>query len=66
MIAIILDYQSGDTIIKTVPKNLEELEGDEIIDSLGYKSSNVCYMINNNTADIVFATDSFSGVLTIK
>ena len=45
MIIAVLDYECGNVIVKDVPKELEELDGDDICSEMGYKSSNVCYMI---------------------
>lgn len=59
----VLDYERGDVIVKDVPKELEELDGDDICSEMGYKISNVCYMIvadsmhiSINTKDCIIDT----------
>ena len=41
----ILDYQDGSIIIKDVPKELEELDGDDILTNMGFSQNSTEYMI---------------------
>lgn len=62
----VLDYECGDVIVKDVPKELEELDGDDICSEMGYKSSNVCYMIIENGMHISVNTESCTIDTTLK
>lgn len=48
MFIAILDYTTGEVIIKDVPKEFEELDGDDILVNMGYSQSNSNYMIVND------------------
>lgn len=67
MIIVILDYNVGEVIIKTVPKEYEELDGDDIIINMGYNSmSSIDYMIVDNDLDVNIDTKGCSSKLTLK
>lgn len=63
---VILDYSVGEVIIKDVPKELEELEGDDICTNMGFKMSNTCYMIVDQELEININVKGCSSKLTIK
>lgn len=63
---VILDYSVGEVIIKDVPKELEELEGDDICTNMGFKMSNICYMIVDQELEININVKGCSSKLTIK
>lgn len=48
MIVTILDYSCNTVSVYEVPKALEELDGDDMVSKLGFKLSDVSYMISNN------------------
>lgn len=48
MIVTILDYSCSTVSVYEVPKALEELDGDDIVSKMGFKLSDVSYMISNN------------------
>lgn len=52
----VLDYECGNVIVKDIPKELEELDGDDICSEMGYKMSNVCYMIVEDSMHISINT----------
>ena len=63
---VILDYSVGEVIIKDVPKELEELEGDDICTNMGFKMSNTCSMIVDQELEININVKGCSSKLTIK
>lgn len=58
MYIAILEYETGEVIIETVPKKFEELEGDDILTNMGYNGSNTNYMIVDNDLHLVIDTDT--------
>lgn len=56
----------GDVIVKDVPKELEELDGDDICSEMGYKMSNVCYMIIEDGMHISVNTEGCTIDTTLK
>lgn len=62
----VLDYECGDVIVKDVPKELEELDGDGICSEMGYKMSNVCYMIIEDGMHISVNTEGCTIDTTLK
>ena len=52
----ILDFCIGEVIIEEIPKKLELLDGDNILSEMGYKISNVEYMIVEDDIDITIKT----------
>lgn len=67
MIAVILDYSVGEVIIKDIPQELEGLDdGDMILTDMGYKLSNIEYMIADNSLSISIDTKCYSSKLTLK
>lgn len=67
MIITILDYAVGEIIIKNVPKELEDLDGDDILISMGYNSmSSIDYMIVDNDLNVNIDTMGCSSKLTLK
>lgn len=45
MIIAVLDYNVGEIFIGDVPKDMEELDGDDICEAMGFKASQTEYMI---------------------
>lgn len=66
MIITILDYNVGEVIIKEVPKELQELDGDDILTNMGYSMSNTEYMIVDDTLSLSVDTKYYSSKLTLK
>lgn len=68
-IAIILDFQRGGCVeVKEVPENLarKDIQGDELMEALGYNSSNVAYMISHAPLTINFNTSTINGNINIE
>ena len=66
MIITILDYSVGEVIIKSVPKEYEELDGDDILTNMGYSMSSIDYMIVDNDLNVNIDTKGCSSKLTLK
>lgn len=45
MYIVVLNFETAETVIKEVPQELEELDGDDILTDMGFNSSNTEYMI---------------------
>lgn len=56
MFIAVLDYTTGEVIIKDVPKEFEGLDGDDILTNMGYSQSNVNYMIVNDDLHVSIST----------
>lgn len=52
----ILEYNTGEVIIKDVPKQFEELDGDDILTNMGYNIGTTEYMIVNNILPVSIST----------
>jgi hypothetical protein len=52
----ILDYQDGNITIKDVPKELEELDGDDILTNMGFSHNTTEYMITDDQLPISIET----------
>lgn len=62
----ILDYQDGNIIIKDVPKELEELDGDDILTNMGFSQNSTEYMIADNQLPINIETKGCTIYTTLK
>lgn len=52
----ILDYQDGNITIKDVPKELEELDGDDVLTNMGFCQNTTEYMIVDDQLPISIET----------
>lgn len=62
----ILNYSDGSIIIKDVPKELEELDGDDILTNMGFSQNSVEYMIADGQLPISIETKSCTIYTTLK
>jgi hypothetical protein len=62
----ILDYQDGSIIIKDVPKELEELDGDDILTNMGFSQNTIEYMIVDDQLPISIETKDCTIYTTLK
>ena len=60
MIISILCYSTGEVVIGEVPRKLQKLEGDALIEALGYKPSEVAYMTSEGPLHISVETSKTS------
>lgn len=63
---IILDYTKGKVIIKEVPEKWHLLDGDDIISEMGYRMSEVEYMIVTNKLKVTIDTKDCKAELNLK
>lgn len=66
MIITILNYTVGEVIIKNVPKELENLDGDDILINMGYSMSDTEFMVVDDDLTINIDTKDCSSKLTLK
>ena len=62
----ILDYQDGSIIIKDVPRELEELDGDDILTNMGFSHNTTEYMITDDQLPISIETKGCTIYTTLK
>lgn len=62
----ILDYQDGSIVIKDVPKELEELDGDDILTNMGFSQNSTEYMIVDDQLPISIETKGCAIYTTLK
>ena len=66
MIIAVMDYILGEVIIKDIPKNLQDLDGDDILSEMGFNSSTTEYMITDNDLKVSLDTQGLTGDITLK
>lgn len=62
----ILDYQDGSIDIKDVPKELEELDGDDILTNMGFGQNFTEYIIVDDQLPISIETKGCTIYTTLK
>lgn len=62
----ILDFTTGEVIIEEVPEKWHLLDGDDIISEMGYRLSEVDYMIIEQTLSLNIKTETLTLKTTIK
>lgn len=62
----VLDYCIGEVIIKDVPESLKNLDGDDICTQMGFKQSNVEYMITDDILPIYIDTEGCTANITLN
>lgn len=62
----ILDFTTGEVIIEEVPEKWHLLDGDDIISEMGYRLSEVEYMIIEQTLSLNIKTETLTLKTTIK
>lgn len=66
MIIAVMDYMLGEVIIKDIPKNLQDLDGDDILSEMGFNPSTTEYMITDNDLKVSLDTQGLTGDITLK
>ena len=67
MVVAVLNYTTGDVIVKPVPKELEHIDdGNELIEKMGYNTNSVSYMFVDDSMDIFVRSENLSQVITVK
>lgn len=62
----ILDYQDGSIIIKDVSKELQKLDGDDILTNMGFSQNSTEYMIVDDQLPISIETQGCTIYTTLK
>lgn len=62
----ILDFCKGEVIIEDVPEKWKLLDGDDIISEMGYRLSEVEYMVVRNDLDLTIDTKKCRLKLNLK
>ena len=62
----ILDFTTGEVIIEEIPEKWHLLDGDDIISEMGYRLSEVEYMIIEQTLSLNIKTETLTLKTTIK
>lgn len=62
----VLEYYLGEVIIKDVPKELEELDGDDILTEMGFNAAATEYMIVKDDLNLTIDTKSSSSKILLK
>lgn len=63
---VILDYQDGSIIIKDIPKELENLDGDDILTNMGFSQNSTEYIITDDQLPISIETKGCTIYTTLK
>lgn len=66
MIIAVLDYNVGEVYIGDVPKDMEDMDGDDICETMGFKASQTEYMIVDDSLPIRINTKYCTSKTTLK
>jgi hypothetical protein len=62
----ILDFTTGEVIIEEVPEKWHLLDGDDIISEMGYRMSDVEYMIIEQSLSLNIKTETLTLKTTVQ
>lgn len=63
---VVLEYYLGEVIIKDVPKDIEDLDGDDILTEMGFNQGATEYMIVEDDLSLTIDTQGCLSKTTIK
>ena len=63
---VVLEYYLGEVIIKDIPKDIEDLDGDDILTEMGFNQGATEYMIVEDDLSLTIDTQGCSSKITIK
>lgn len=63
---VVLDYTVGEVIIKDVPSELEELDGEYILTGMDFDIDNTAYMVVDDELPITIDTKGIASKMTLK
>ena len=63
---VVLEYYLGEVIIKDIPKNIEDLDGDDILTEMGFNQSATEYMIVEDDLSLTIDTQGYTSKTTLK
>lgn len=62
----VLDFNKGEVIIEEVPEKWKLLDGDDIISEMGYRISDVEYMVVTSDLDVTIDTENCKLKINLK
>lgn len=62
----VLDFNKGEVIIEEVPEKWKLLDGDDIISEMGYRISDVEYMVLTSDLDVTIDTENCKLKINLK
>jgi glycyl-tRNA synthetase alpha subunit len=63
---VVLEYYLGEVIIKDVPKDIQDLDGDDILTEMGFNQSATEYMIVEDDLSLTIDTQGCNSKMTLK
>lgn len=63
---VVLEYYLGEVIIKDIPKDIEDLDGDAILTEMGFNQSATEYMIVEDDLSLTIDTQGYTSKTTLK
>lgn len=66
MYIAVLMFETGEVIIKEVPKELEELDGDDILTNMGFDIGNTEYMVVDGELPILIDLPSHTSRILLN
>lgn len=66
MYIAVLMFETGEVIIKEVPKELEELDGDDILTNMGFDIGNTEYMVVDSELPILIDLTSHTSRILLN
>lgn len=62
---VVLEYYLGEVIIKDIPKDIEDLDGDDILTEMGFNQGATEYMIVEDDLNLTINTQGCSSKITL-
>lgn len=62
----VLDFNKGEVIIEEVPEKWKLLDGDDIVSEMGYRISDVEYMVITSDLDVTIDTNDCKLKINLK
>lgn len=62
---VVLEYYLGEVIIKDIPKDIEDLDGDDILTEMGFNQGATEYMIVEDGLSLTIDTQGCSSKITL-
>jgi glycyl-tRNA synthetase alpha subunit len=63
---VVLEYYLGEVIITDVPKDIQDLDGDDILTEMGFNQSATEYMIVEDDLSLTIDTQGCNSKMTLK
>lgn len=63
---VVLEYYLGEVIIKDIPKDIEDLDGDDILTEMGFNIGATEYMIVDDDLHVIINTKGCTSDITLS